>query len=149
MSDAHTRILFSLYSYNFVSTDIYHDVFSEIFSQRIEVFPKEIVFDQAFISEDEFSLITKWLLVAIAKYIAGTDEALLARLYRNIQSITPTKAGMLGNPRVNTLAVTAFIEMIYPVKYAIFSVNEGLQDLRLSNFMLFEDYFKETDSSVM
>ena len=126
MSDVHTRMLFSLYSHNFVSTNICHNVFSEIFSQRIEAFPKEIVFDQVFISEDEFSPIAEWLLVAIAKYIARTDEALLARLRRNIQSIIPTEAGILGNPRVDTLVVTAFIELIYPVKYAIFSINKDL-----------------------
>ena len=47
------------------------------------------------------------------------------------------------------LAVTAFIELMYSVKYAIFSANEGLQDLGLSDFMLFEDYFEEPDGLVI
>jgi len=59
MSDSHARMLFSLYSYNFASTDICYDMFNEIFSQRIEVLPKEIVFDKDLISKDEFSLLAE------------------------------------------------------------------------------------------
>ena len=119
-------MLFSLYSYNFASTDIYYDMFNEIFSQRIEVLPKKIVFDKDLISKDEFSLLAEWLLVAIAKYIAGIDKVLLARLRRNIQSITPLEVELLDDPRVDMLVVIAFLELIYLIKYAIFSINEGL-----------------------
>ena len=57
--------------------------------------------------------------------------------------------GMLGNPRVDTLVATAFLELMYPVKYTIFSTNKGLQELGSSNLMLFEEYLKESDSLVM
>ena len=57
--------------------------------------------------------------------------------------------GILGNLRVDTLAATAFLELMYPVKYAIFSTNEGLQELESSDLILFEEYLKETDGSVM
>ena len=126
ISDSYTRMLFSLYSHNFASTNIFYDVFNEIFSQRIEVLPKKIVFDKDLISKDEFSLLAEWLLVAIAKYIAGIDKVLLARLRRNIQSIAPLEVELLDDPRVDMLVVIAFLELIYLIKYAIFSINEGL-----------------------
>ena len=44
---------------------------------------------------------------------------------------------------------TAFLELLYPIKYAIFSTNEGLQELESSDLILFEEYLKETDSLVM
>ena len=57
--------------------------------------------------------------------------------------------GILGNSRVDMLAATAFLELMYSVKYAIFSTNIGLQELESSDLLLFEDYLKESDGSVM
>ena len=59
MADVYTRMLFSLYSHNFVSADICYDVFNVIFSQRIEALPKKIVFDKELISKDKFSLLSE------------------------------------------------------------------------------------------
>ena len=59
IADVHTRILFSLYSHNFISADIYYDMFKEIFDQRIEKFSDEIVFDKDFITEDKSSLLAE------------------------------------------------------------------------------------------
>ena len=59
MADMHTRMLFSLYSHNFISADICYDMFKEIFDQRIEEFSDEIVFDENFIAEDKFSSLTE------------------------------------------------------------------------------------------
>jgi len=115
----------------------------------MEEFPKKIMFDKDFIKEDEFSSLAEWLLVSIAKYIARTNEILLAKICRDIQSITPIDAGILGNPRVDTLVVTVFLELMYSIKYAIFSTNEGLQELGSSDLLLFEDYLKESDGLVM
>ena len=84
MADIHTRILFSLYSHNFISTNIYYDIFKEIFDQRIEEFSDKIVFDEDLIIEDEFSSLAEWLLVSIAKYITGTNKFILAKLRRDI-----------------------------------------------------------------
>ena len=115
----------------------------------MEEFSEETVFDKEFIAEDELSSLAKWLLVSIAKYIARTNKFILAKLCRDIQSLTPIDVGILGNPRVDTLVAIAFLELIYSVKYAIFSTNKGLQELGSSNLMLFEEYLKESDSSVM
>ena len=59
IADVHTRMLFSLYSYNFISTDICYNVFDEIFVHRIEEYPEEMVLDEDFIKEDEFSLLAE------------------------------------------------------------------------------------------
>ena len=45
---------------------------------------------------------------------------------RDIQSITLKLASLYDNLRFDTLAAAAFIELLYPVKYTIFSVNEDL-----------------------
>ena len=107
------------------------------------------MFDKDFIAEDEFSSLAEWLLVSIAKYIAGSNEFILAKLRRDIQSLILMEVRILGNPRVDTLAATAFLELMYSVKYAIFSTNKYLQELKLSDLILFEEYLKESDGSVM
>ena len=149
MADMYTRMLFSLYSHNFISADICYDMFKEIFNQRMEEFSEEIVFDEDFIVEDEFSSLAEQLLVSIAKYIVGTNKILLAKLRRDIQSIILMDAGILDNLRVDTLAAMVFLELMYPVKYAIFSTNKGLQELGLINLMLFKEYLKESYASVI
>ena len=57
--------------------------------------------------------------------------------------------GILDNPRVDTLVAIGFLELMYSVKYAIFSTNEDLQELGSSDLVLFEEYLKEPDGSVM
>lgn len=54
--------------------------------------------------------------------IAGENKELLARLRRDIQSITPEEVGMLGSPRVDTQSAVAFIELVHSVKHAIFNI---------------------------
>ena len=74
----------------------------------------------------KFSLLTEWLLIFIANYIAGDDKEFLARIRRDIQSITPDLASILRNPRVDISALAAFIELLYPVKYMIFNISDSL-----------------------
>ena len=78
------------------------------------------------VDKEEFSLIVEWFLVSASKYFAGDDMNLEAKLYRNIQALTPQTAGMYGNLRVDTLTVAALIKQLYPVKYAIFSTQTEL-----------------------
>ena len=59
-------------------------------------------------------------------YVAGKNKEFLARLCRDVQSITLKEAGILDSLRVDILAVAAFIELIYPIKYTIFNVSTGL-----------------------
>ena len=46
------------------------------------------------------------------------------------------EVGMFGNPRINDLVVTAFIGLLYPIKYAILRADYSLQKLGLSNMLL-------------
>ena len=62
------------------------------------------------VNEEEFLLLIEWLLILTAKYLAGDDKHLEAKIYRNIQSLTPQTAGMHGNPRVDTLAAARLIK---------------------------------------
>ena len=55
-------------------------------------------------------------------------------------------AGIHYDPKVDTLAVATFIELLCPIKCAIFQVNEGLQLISSSNMSLFETYFNKEGS---
>ena len=76
-------------------------------------------------------------MVLRAKFVTRYDEALLAILCKNIQSMTPKNSGRFGSWRINTLVAVAFIEALYLVKYTIFKVEEGLYTLIASDMLLF------------
>ena len=149
MINAQVRILFSFLSYNFLIADVYYYAFNDIYSQRIEDISKDIEFNEDFIEENELSALAKWLVVSIAKYIAGGNKVLLARLMRNIQSIVPKDAEMLSNLRINTSVVVVFIELLCLGKYNMLSANKGLEDLGLSDMLLFVDYYAELEGVFM
>ena len=65
-------MLFSLFSYCFLLADICYDIFLEVF-KRIEAVPGDVVFNNNIVQEEEFSLLVEWLLVSVAKYLAGDD----------------------------------------------------------------------------
>ena len=148
MSDTHTRMLLSLHSHNFISGDLCYDLFKDIFGPRIDALDEAMKFDSGVIDESEFSPLVEWLLIAIAKHVAGNDAALLAKMRRDIQCITPKFGGKYGNPRVDMLGAAAFIELLHPVKFAIFSVNLGLQLLLSSDMMLFEKHNQQEGSDM-
>ena len=76
-------------------------------------------------------------MVSTAKYVAGDNEALLALLCRNIQSIVPKDSERFGSSKVDTLVAVVLIKVLYPVKYALFRVKEDLYTLIASDTMLF------------
>ena len=73
----------------------------------------------------------------------------MTKLRRNAQSLTPKGVGGLGSARVETLAAAAFFEVVFPIKYAIYSVNNGLHTLTSSNVLLFNEYLVESEGKVI
>ena len=66
-----------------------------------------------------------------------------------MQSLTPQSIGILSSVKVETLAASAFCELHYPVKFAIFMVNVGLCTVMLSDMHLFCKFFIEPKNKAM
>ena len=137
MSDTQTRILLSIFSHCFINADLSFEIFQGILD-KLDSVEDERVYDEDIMNKKEFDPFIKWLLIAAAKYIAGDNEPTLTKLRQNIQFITPNDAGILGNSKVDTLAAVAFFEVLHPVKYAIFLVEQGLSTLMSSDMILFD-----------
>ena len=148
MSDTQTRILLSIFSHCFINADSSYEIFRSILD-KLNSFEDEIVYDENIIDEKDFDPFIEWLLIAVAKYIAGNNEPTLAMLCRNIQSIILNDIGILGNSKVDTLAAAAFFEVLYPVKYTIFLVEQGLYTLMSSDMILFDQFYQKPEGSVM
>ena len=136
--DTYSRILFSLFNYNFVTADMNYNLFKSIL-EKIDNAKKKndrIVCNEEIVLKENFKPFIEWLLVYVVKYITRDYEAILALLYRNIQSISPKNSDNFNSPKIN-LAAAAFIKVLYLVKYAIFRVNEDLYTLMPSNALLF------------
>ena len=147
LSDTHVRIIISLFSHSFISGEISCEIFNSVLN-RLDDSPEK-VYDRTVLHDEEIEPFIEWLLVGTSKHIAGDDEPTLAKLRRNVQSLTPKGVGGLGNANVESLAAAAFFEIVFPVKYAIYSVNEGLYTLMSSDVLLFNDYFVESEGKAM
>ena len=141
-------MLFSLFSHCLINGEMSCDIFQRILD-KIDLFEEEIVCNENILSEDYFDPFTEWLLIATVKYIANNDEATLAKSHRNMQSITPKDSGGFGSAKVHTLAATAFIEVLHPVKYATFLVEQGLHNLMSSDMFAFQKFFDESERQTM
>ena len=133
-SDTHMRIIFSLYSHYFLAADLSHSTFADCLTVRMQSEEGAIEHNDDLLSNDEISEFAAWTLVAMAYHLAGEDKALLRRLRRDAQSLTPEEAGCLGCLRLDALAAAVLLEALLPVRFAIFQVNLGLHALGGSNF---------------
>ena len=147
VSDTQTCVLISLCSHCFITGEISYDIFQSILNEVSS--GQEILFNQDTLRDEEVEPFIEWMLIAAAKYIAADDEASLAKLRRNIQSLTPKSVGTLGCAKVETLDAAAFFEVPFPVKFAIFTVNTGLCTLMHSDRHLFSKFFEEPEGKVM
>ena len=149
-SDAHMRIMHSLYSHCFLTADLSHSTFIDCLTVRMQSEEGAIECNDDLLSSDEISEFVEWTLVAMAHHLAGDDEALLRNLRRAMQSLTPEGAGCLGCPRLNILAAAALLEALLPVRFAIFQVNLGPHALSGSSFdSACHDICIDPDSMIM
>ena len=137
-------MLLSLFSYCFVNGKISCEIFKSTLD-KIKAFKEVIVYDENMTSEDNFEPFAKWLLASAAKYAAGDNKATLAKLHRNMQSITPKEAGEFRSAKVDTLAAAALIELLCLVKHTIFLVKLDLYDHTSSNIVAFNEFFQERE----
>ena len=121
---------------------MYYNVFQDMFRLRIRTYKEEYSFGNIFIDEAKCFPLLEQLLVSIEKQIIDSNRELLAQLQRDIQSIIPKLARAYQNLRLETLAVIAFIELLDPIKYTMFSINESFQEFSSSNMVLFEKFYK-------
>ena len=148
LSDTHVRIIVSLFSHCFISSEISCETFQTVLD-TINEDTAETSFDSSGLTEDNFEPFMEWLFVGTAKYIAGDEEPLLAKLRRDVQSLTPKGAGGVGCVKVETLAAAGFFEIMFPIKYALYSEYEGLYTLMSSDQLLFNEFWEEPGSKAM
>ena len=91
----------------------------------------------------------EWMLIAAANYFAEDDEILINKFRRDMQSLTPKRTGMLVTPKVDTLGAMALFEALFPVKFAIFLVNQGLHNLCSSNSAALHEMHSDPDAMIM
>ena len=89
ISDIYSRILFSFFSHNILTTNISYNLFEDILENIDDAKKKndKIVFNKKIVQKEDIEPFTEWLLVSTVKYITRNDKDLLAMLSRNIEYI--------------------------------------------------------------
>ena len=77
------------------------------------------------------------MMISAAKFIVKDNKLLLAKLRRDITSLTPIDAREIGAMRLDTLAVLALCKFLFPMKFGVFIPNKGIENLFGSNSTIF------------
>ena len=77
------------------------------------------------------------MIISVAKFIVKDNEPLLAKLRRDITSITLIDTGEIKAMRLDTLAALALYEFVFPIKFSIFIPNKRIDNLCSSGTMIF------------
>ena len=147
LDDTHVRVIMSIFSHSFITGEISCEKFQKVLDS-VDDSDDVILYNEKVLCADDIEPFIEWLLIAVAKHVSGDDEQILANLRRNIQSLTPNIAGLYGNIKVETLAAAALFEILYPVKYAIYTTREGLYTLMSSDTLLFHEFFDESEGKI-
>ena len=97
-----------------------------------------------FVKEEDYFSFNKWLSVSAVKHVAGDNEQLLAKFWRNMQSRTPEEAGWLENADADILTTTALIELLVPVKHVIFMPTTGPHSLLSSDVWSYQNKYLDS-----
>ena len=149
LSDAHVRMVISLFSHCFITAELSYGTFDHCLTCKMDPQQGEVKHNEELLTSDEVSEFIEWMLISAAHYLVGDDETLLSRLRRDIQSLTPEDTGRLGNMRVDMLAAMALFELLLPVKFAMFQINQGLHTLCSSNSTVFHQTYSEPEAMIM
>ena len=82
-------------------------------------------------------------------FIVKDNALLLAKLQRDITCITLINASELGAMRLDTLAVIAYCECTFPVKFGVFIPDRGLEDIYYSDPTIFMEQIAEEGGNLM
>ena len=77
--------------------------------------------DEDWIFGYDASRFCEWAKIAIAKHVAGDNLSLLKKFKRDTLSYKPNTYGQIGNTRFEALVTFAFFELIFLIRYLIFS----------------------------
>ena len=78
----------------------------------------------------------------------GTTISLLENLRREMLSRSPHSDGRIGSTIFDTLAVPAFFEFLFPIRYAIFLLTSGIF-VPFSDMWLFHDLREKDRASIV
>lgn len=120
--------MISMHDYAHASTEGTQLKFREIMS-RIDVKSngdKEVVYNEELANLEDLTATNERVLTSMTKHVAGEDEDLHATLRRDFTSLTPVKAGDIGAIRLDMFQAADSLEVLFPMKYAMFSSGTDL-----------------------
>ena len=106
MIDIQSRIFFCKYSYALSYSDIPRNHYSKIL-KVIDEAESKVEFNEEKVKDNTLSGIIEWIMISTSKFIVKDNELLLAKLRRDITSITPLDTREIGAMRLEILTTLA------------------------------------------
>ena len=76
-------------------------------------------------------------MISAAKFIVKDNELLLAKLRRDIISITSLDTGEIGAMKLETFAIISLCEFVFLVKFCAFFPEKGIEEIWSSDSTIF------------
>ena len=124
--DSRARLSHSLYNRVGTSKEGQEFTFRQLMrkTQEESKSDKEITFDNQFADSEVLVQVNEWVLNSLARHLACHNVDFHAMLRHNLTSVTLKIDGDLGAIRLGVLHAAALMEVLYPVKHAIFLLNQ-------------------------
>ena len=103
----------------------------------VKVAEKNMLLEKCFANEDDLSAVSQWDLMSLVAFIAGEDFDLHAKFRCDIAALTLAKAGSIGVIRIDSFQAVALIEVLHPIKFAIFLADKDLIEINISDTFVF------------
>ena len=89
--------------------------------------------DNEFSDPEVLVQVNEWVSTSVILHVVHDNLELHAVLRRDLTSLTPEISGALGAIRLAVLKAAALMELLYPVKYAMFSAETDLMKMMSSD----------------
>ena len=112
-----------MYSYSYITGYHAHNSFKK-FPNKIKGNEDKTKLDKEFINSDKLLSFYERSKIETVKFVASTNTPLLAKMRINVESL-PLSDVKIGPTKFDTLTVTNLFELLFSVRYVIFSPSSG------------------------
>ena len=151
LCDIGARLLFSVFNHTCIYADGAHQIFRELV-RKIDYTSdgdKEVTFDEQFADVEDLSVVNKCVLISLARCVSNDDVELHPKLRQDISALAQWKAGSIGASRLDILQSVVLMEVLFPVKFSMFSIENNLMEMMVSDPFIFATYYSDKVGSLM
>ena len=98
---------------------------------------------------EELCAVNEWFLISLARLVVNDHAEHHTKLRQDIATLTLAKTGSIGTIRLDILQAVALMEVLFLVKYAMFSIENNLMEIMGSDPFTFATCYSNKVGSLI